>query len=141
MAVLIADGQLLSGFLSGFDHQAGICGALGHGLFAHDVLARVQRVDGDFRVRAVGGADVNHVDLRIGQQFLIIGINLCAGHAVFLGGLHRALLDQVAEGNHVRHIHSLNRGHVLAVGDAAAADDTDFQSFLFHENDPSFHLG
>ena len=68
---------------------------------------------------------MHHVQIQL-QQFLIIGKDLRAGHAVFLGGLLSALFDDVAERDHFNVLQLLQGGHVLAVGDAAAADNTNF---------------
>ncbi len=77
---------------------------------------------------------MNHVDGLVLEQLFIVGIDLRAFDAVFPGGLLGALLDDVAEGDHFHVGQLLQRGHVLAVGDAAAADDTD--SYLIHFERP-----
>ena len=82
---------------------------------------------------AVGGADVDHIDALILQQFVVICIYLGFRRAVVLGGLFRSFRNNIAEGHHLGLIcEFFQGGHMFAVGDAAAADDTDSQ--LFHSN-------
>ena len=132
LAGLVADGQLLAATLLGIQHLLGLDGIDGHGLLAHDVLACVQRVHGDEAVGAVGGADVNHLNGLVGQKILVVLVDLGVGGAVLgLGGLG-ALDDDVAEGDQL-HVGELREGgHMLAVGDTAAADDTDLYDSVSH---------
>ena len=98
----------------------------------------MQRIHGDEGVAAVGRADVDRIQIEL-EQFLIIGENLRILGAVILLGLFGALDDQVAESNHLHIVfrhdfglmlvlerirQTLDGGHVLAVGDTAAANDT-----------------
>ena len=62
------------------------------------------------------------------QQLFVIGIYLGVGRAVFLGSLFSLFGDQVAESHDICAVDSLQRGQVLAVGDAAAANDTNPES-------------
>ena len=94
------------------------------------MLARVERVNGNLAVLAVGGQYMHHVYIVAGDQLVIIGVYLCALYAVFLGGLLGTLYDDVAERNHFNVGQLLQRGHVLAVGYATAADDTN--AYLIH---------
>ena len=73
---------------------------------------------------------MHHVYVVAGDQFVIVGVYLCALYAVFLGGLLGALYDDVAERNHFNVGQLLQRGHVLAVCYATAADDTN--AYLIH---------
>ena len=128
---LIADGQLFAGALGRVQHLLGLGGIDGHGLFAHDMLARLQRVHRDERMLLVGGQHMHHVDVLLLQQLLIVGINPGVRGAIFFGGLFRPLLHHIAESDHFNRIDLFQRGHMLAVGDAAAADDADMQ-FTIH---------
>ena len=49
---------------------------VGERLLAVDVLAGVDRVDGLGRVQAVGRGDAHDVDLRIGQERLVLHVHL-----------------------------------------------------------------
>ena len=92
-------------------------------LLRQHVLPRPQRVDRHPRVVIRMRADRYAVDLRVVQYFKVIRNSLAA--AVLLHGRLRLLRDQIAEildlAVRIRHI----RRDVGAVGDAAAADDTD----------------
>ena len=130
-AVLIADGELLPRAARGVDHALRVRGGRGHGLLAHHVLARFKGVDRDLAVRGVRGQHVHHVDLRVREQLAIVRVRLRVRRAVLLGGLLRALRDQVAEGDDLAQLRQLGKGRqVLGVRDAAAADDADLK--LFH---------
>ena len=95
------------------------------------MLARLQRVDRDEAVLAVRRAHVHDVDRLVLQQLFVIGVDLRTLCAVLRAGLLRALLDDVAERDELGVRLAGQRGHVLAVGDAAAADDADSE-FTFH---------
>ena len=131
-ALLIADSQLLAGALRGLVHFLCLGIGLCHGLFAHDMLARFERVYCDERMRAVRGADMNALDALILEQLSVIGIDLCALDAEFLCRLYGSLLNDIAESNHLGLFDFFERGHMLAVGDSAAADDaySDFSSHI-----------
>ena len=133
LAGLIADGQLLAAALLSIQHLSGLGGVDGHGLLAHDVLARVQRVYGDEAVGTVGGADVNYLNGLVSQKILVVFVDLSVGSAVLgLGGLS-TFYDDVTEGHHFHVGKLFQRGHMLTVGDTAAADDTDlYDSFFCH---------
>ena len=53
-----------AGGLRRLGHRAGLFHRACEGLFANDVLARFCCGDGDFGMDVVGGADINHVDIR-----------------------------------------------------------------------------
>jgi hypothetical protein len=129
MAVLIADGELLSALLRGLHHGARVRGRLGHGLFAHDVLARVQRVDGHLRVHPVRRQYIHDVNGFVLKKPMIVRVGFRAFRAVLGAGLFGALRNQVAERHDVRAVDGLQGRQVLAIGDSAAADDTNTQSF------------
>jgi hypothetical protein len=54
------------------DEAGRFVGAGGERLFADDVFAGVNGVAGDRKVGVVGGADVNSVDRRIGEQMVVV---------------------------------------------------------------------
>ena len=94
------------------------------------MLARLQRGHRDFTVGAVGGADMHHVDAAVLKQLPIVLVHLGPRRAKFLGRLFGPLHDDVAERHHVGLVRLRPQGgHVLAVGDAAAADDADAKFF------------
>ena len=127
-AVLIANRQLFTGFLRGFQHQTGVRRGFGHRLLAHDMLAGLQGRHGDLTVGAVGGADMHHVDGFVGQQLMIIHIDLCTFGSVCSRCLLRPFHDQIAERHQFHPVALLlQRGQVLAVGNSAAADNADLQ--------------
>ena len=133
VAVLVANGKDLPGAVPGLQHFFGVCLAGGHGLFAQDVLARLHSGAGDLAVRHVGGQHVHGIDGGILQQLVVIGVHLRIGRSVCFGGLHGALLHQVAESNHFGVFNTGHTGEVLAVGNTAAADETQ-SDFLGHNN-------
>ena len=126
VALLIADGQQLVVGLGGFDHFQGLVIVDCHRLFAHDVFARIQRIDRNFAVGAVRGADVDDLDGRVRKQLFIIGIDLCVFGAVFGGSFFGALFDEVAERHQLAHARAFQRRHMFAVGDPAASDNRNF---------------
>lgn len=76
-----------------------------------------------------GGQHMDRLDGRVGQQVVVVRVGFRAGRAIFRGGFFRALGDQVAEGHQVGPVGLvLQGGQMLLVGDAAAADDTDFNT-------------
>ena len=83
----------------------------------------MQGVHGDEGVTAVGGAHIHAVQIQL-EQFLIIHKHLSIRGAVLGLGLFGPLHDQVAEGHQIHAAQRLDGGHMLAVGDAAASDDT-----------------
>ena len=80
---------------------------------------------------AVRGQNVNDVQIEL-EQLVVIGKYLRARNAEFLRGLLCALFNDVAERDHLHVVQLLERGHMLAVRNAAAADDAD--SYLVHVN-------
>ena len=126
--VLIADGQLLPGFFSGVQHLPCVRHGFRHRLFTHNMLASFQRRDGDFAVTAVRRTDMHHVDRLVFQQIMIVGVYLRAFHAVCLRRLLRPFHDDIAESDQLNPVGLTGqRRQVLSVGNAAAADDSDFQ--------------
>ena len=95
------------------------------------MLACFKSIYGDEAVRTVGCADVNHVDGFILKELLVIGINLGVGSTVILSGLLRFLLDEIAESNHFDFRNGSQAGHMLAVCDAAAADNSDSNLIIY----------
>ena len=134
-ALLIADSQLLAGALRGLVHLLCLGIGLCHGLFAHNVLARLERIHRYKRMRAVGGADMDALYALVLEQLSVIGIDLCALDAELLCGLYRSLLDDIAESDHLGLFDLFKCGHMLAVGDAAAADNA-YSYLSFHIASP-----
>ena len=83
-------------------------------------------------MRAVRGADMNTLDALILEQLSVIRIDFCALDAEFLCRLYGSLLNDIAESYHLGLFDFFERGHMLAVGDSAAADDaySDFSSHI-----------
>ena len=135
-AALIPDGKQFTAALLRVQHFLRLGGVDCHRLFAHDVLSGVQRIHRDETVRAVGRQDMHDLDLRVGKQFLIVGVHLGFGRSVFFRRLFGSLPEDVAEGDHLHTFHLFQRRHVLAVCDAAASDDADLHRSLFHESSP-----
>ena len=81
----------------------------------------------------VGGQHMHHVDVIFLQQLFVVGIHPGVRGAVFLGGLFRPFPHNVAESDHLHCVDLFQRGHMLAVGNAAAADNTDMQ-FAIHRH-------
>ena len=71
---------------------------LHHGLLAVDVLAGVQRVDGDARVPVVGRGDDHGVDVLARQHLAIVARGEEVVAADFLGARQAAVVD-VADGH------------------------------------------
>ena len=79
---------------------------------------------------------MHDLDALILEQLLVVGVDLGVRGAVVRGCLDGALLDDVAERDHLHLGDLAQRGHVLVVGDAAAADDADAN--LSHVKTSSF---
>jgi len=128
--VLIADSEDLAGSVAGFDHLLGFLVVHSHRLFAENVLAGVERVDGDAAMLAVVRKHEHRVDRLIFKQFFVVGVNLAGFVAVLFVSLDRTLFDDVAERHHFGVRVLLFGGHVFAVSDTAAADNA--YSYFFH---------
>ena len=76
---------------------------------------------------AVGGKHIANVDALVLEQLFVVGVHLGVGRAVLLGSLFSLFGDDVAEGNQISTVDGLQSRKVLAVGDAAASDDTNFE--------------
>ena len=125
LAALVPDGELLAVALRRVEHLLRFYGIDRHRLFTHDVLASVESVHGDEAVRAVRGQDVYHIDGLVRKQLLIIRVDRRIRRAVVALRLFSPFFDQVAECHHFHIGELFQRGHMLAVCDTAAADDTD----------------
>ena len=75
---------------------------------------------------------MNTLDALILEQLSVIRIDFCALDAKFLCRLYGSLLNDIAESYHLGLFDFFERGHMLAVGDSAAADDaySDFSSHI-----------
>ena len=136
LAALVTDGQLLARASSSVQHLLCFLGVDRHRLFAHNVLACFQRVHGDKGVGAVGRADVYDVNGLVLQELLVIRVNNRVGCAVLCLCVDRSLLNDVTECNQFNSRQLFERGHVLAVCNTAATDDTN--SEFFHIFSPPF---
>ena len=97
----------------------------GHRLFAHHMLAAMQRVHRDKRMRAVGRTHIHHVQL-LRQQLLVIRVYPDARRAVFRSCLFGPFPDDVTECDHFHAVHFPNRRQMLVVCNAPASDDSCF---------------
>ena len=129
--VLIADGEDFARLVASFNHLLGFLVVHSHRLFAENVLAGVERVDGDAAMLAVVGEHEHRVDALVFKELFVVGVNLAGFVAVLLVSLDRALFDDVAERYHFGVRVLLFGGHVLAVCDTAAADNA--YSHFFHD--------
>ena len=134
VAVLIADGEDLAGFIARFDHLFGFFEVHRHGLFAHNVLARVERVDRDTAMLGVVSKYEYRVDALVFKKFFVVGVDLARLVAVLFVSLFRALGHNVAKSHEFAGGIRLMRGKMFAVCDTAAADNAD--SYFFHNFSP-----
>ena len=109
--------------MSGGDHPPALSHVQGHGFLAHHVLAGLQHLDGDRRVKVVWQADDDGVDVRVGRHTLQVRVDL--GNAVPLGqGVGRVAV-QVADSDHLRPRIVLQGQHVVIADDDSGSDDAD----------------
>ena len=93
------------------------------------MLACFKSVNCDEAVRAVGGTNVNGNDALILEKLFVVGINFCIGRTVFFCSFNRSLFNDIAESNGFKEINIRDGTQVFAVGDAAAADNTNLDFF------------
>ena len=67
------------------------------------------------------------------KQLLIVRIDLGTFNAEFFRRFNSPLLNDIAESHHLSLVYLFERRHMLAVGDAAAADDA-YSYLSFHQN-------
>ena len=120
--------QQFSAAFGSFFHGQGILHSGGHGLFAQDVFAGIQRCNGAGGVLRVPGADADSVQFRQSQHFIFIGKG--AGHAVFFRHERQLFFVDVTESVQL-HPGIVQISLDVFVGNISDADDADFQ--LFHE--------
>ena len=130
VAVLIADGQLLAGALGRVQHLLRFSRVNRHRLFTHNMLAGFQRINRNERMLLVGRQNMHDVDVIARNEFFVVSIDRRVFDAKFLRSLLRTLNDDVAESDHFYSLQLFQRGHMLVVCDAAAADNTN--SNLIH---------
>ncbi len=116
--------QDLSRFFGRLTHKLRLLGVHRQGLLAKHVLAGVQRIYRRMQVKSVGGRDGNGIDLLIFQKLSVIRVGFGDTELVrrFLGGsgVH------IANGDHFAKVRrACVARHVAALGDAAAADNSD----------------
>ena len=73
-AQALADHQLFAAFLGSSDHFLTICGGKCHRLFAQNVLAGTEHLDGIFLVEEGRQADVNHIEGLLGDHLVKVGV-------------------------------------------------------------------
>ena len=98
------------------------------------MLFRLEGGNGDLAVAHVGGADVDNLNLGIGQKVMVILVDTGTGCAVLGAGGLSALDPSVAEGNDLAQVFAVfQSGQMLLIGDTAAANDTylDFCHLFF----------
>ena len=83
------------------DQLAGLCRVDGQSLFAKDVLAGLERQHGVLEVVAVGGGDIDDLDIRVGHQLMVGAIRLRGvGRLNFAQELNGAVLGGARGGGH-----------------------------------------
>ena len=127
VAVLVSDGQELSGAQMGFVHFQRIGIGCCHGLFADNMFTGLHSGAGNFTMLHIGRQHMDSINLRAGQQLTVVRENLGPGTAILLPGLLRPLRDNVTECIQF-HTRSLggHAGQVLIHRNAAAADESNF---------------
>ena len=71
------------------------------------MLAGFQGIHSDKAVGAVGGEDMDNLDVLILEHLLVVRIDFGVFGAVFGGGFHGALFDDIAESHHLHTFHGL----------------------------------
>ncbi len=143
----MSDQQLLAGGLGRFDHPRAVASGQRDRLFAKHVLAGLERGQRDLAVQVGRQADVDHVDVRIGQQVVELAVRLMTGQIHHLAGRAEVALDRAPVAGQSRGIpggqrgdlgpfHSLV-GQVMDHAHEADAGDADSQHFC---NPPSKHV-
>ena len=92
---------------------------MGERLFAINVLAGVHGVDGQRGVQTVRRGDAHHIDVRIGQERLVLHIHLRPA-GLLARGLQARAVD-VADGHRLGHAFLLHRIDDVEMCPAAAA--------------------
>ena len=126
MAVLVTNGQQLAGTQVGFIHFQSIGVGSGHGLLANDVLACLHGSHRDLAVLYIGSQHVDSINIRVFQQFPVVGEHLGAFAAIFRTGFLCPLRDNVAESIHIDPVPlGSHTGEMFVIGDTAASDEAD----------------
>ena len=125
LTVLITDRELLSAAFSCVEHLLSLGGVDSHRLLAHYVLACLESGNGDRAVHSVRCADMYNVDALVLKELSVILVDLCIGGAVLLLSSLGSLNDDIAECYHFCVGLCSERGHMLAVCDSAASDNSD----------------
>ena len=117
-ALVLADHQNLALLVGNLHHLLAVGKGDGHGLFAEDVLACLEGIDGQLRVGVVGSTDGDRVDFGIGKQLFraVVGLAAVFGrHVLGAGFCGVEETHQLAVGV-IRIL-----GNVTNLGDLAAA--------------------
>src|SRR5260221_5128502 len=72
---LVADGEEAIGFLGHADHFFALLDVPGHQFFTEDVFAGAHSFDRDLSMQVQGQCNDDHLDIFVGEQFLVIGID------------------------------------------------------------------
>ncbi len=128
------------GGLGRVDHAGGLGGRERHRLLGDHVLAGLGAADGHLGVQVGGQADVDQVDVGLGDQVLAVGEHLVLGH-VHARQRHLEVALHVRPAGAARGVgvgdgNDLGAGHVLVVGQMrpaheAQADHSDLDG-IFH---------
>ena len=114
------------------DDLAAFLNVIGKGLLRKDMLARGGRLDAERRVHLDLCEDAHRVDAAVVQDVVIIQRIFFKAEVVLC--FLRALLDQIAGPHELRALHAPQRGQMVFVGDASAADHA--KSDFFHCSSP-----
>ncbi|MNC32609.1 hypothetical protein D3C75_809710 [compost metagenome] len=123
-AVLVPNGQLLSCPPRRVNHRLSFRSGFGHGLLTHHMLPGLHSSDGNFRMGNVRRTHMDHIYTCILKQLFIIGVNRSAFISELCFCLLGTFRHDIAERYHHRTLHFLQRWHMFAVGDTAAADNS-----------------
>jgi hypothetical protein len=96
------------------------------------VLACVERVNGDKAVGAVGGKNVNDVNVLVLDNLVVVGGYIFIALTEFSASLDSALLNDITESDDLKIFLLYESGKVLVVGDAAASDDSGAKNSVVH---------
>ena len=135
----LAGEQLLAAGLGGVPHFLSIGHSQGNGLFAGNMSAGLESLDGPFFVVDVGGADGNEIGLQLVQHFL--GIHVPVGNTVALSGFGSHVGTDVGNTddlNQAFFTENVQSREMSAVGDHATADNSNTE--LVHNELHPFEL-
>ena len=106
-------------------------GGVGHGLFAHDMLAGLEGTDGVFGVHAVGEDDVDDVDIGVvfdGVEVVVV-VDIFRIDVVLAGDVFGFVGVAGDEGDGFAEFAAGDAGEELALGEVADADKGEAEGF------------